>query len=136
LQVVDRGARLSTLPQTRGVLIDPGREETMRETSREIARAAGDGPLFLATREAGFYYLLADVRNPTPFDFPLATAFGRTGQDELVADIKRGELATVCLGITRAGDLTPFRLVYAVKTTMEPGERTPACRFYRRAEGQ
>lgn len=136
LQVVDGGARLSTLPQARGVLIDPGREETMRETSREIARAAEDGPLFLATREAGFYYLLADVRNPTPFDFPLATAFGRTGQDELVADIKRGELATVCLGITRAGDLTPFRLVYAVKTTMEPSERTPACRFYRRAEGQ
>jgi hypothetical protein len=53
-----------------------------------------------------------------------------------VARIRRGDFDAVCLGIRRAGDLTPWRLVFAVKTTLEPGERTPPCRVYRRPAGQ
>jgi 4-amino-4-deoxy-L-arabinose transferase-like glycosyltransferase len=132
----ERGARPSDLPFARGVLLDPVREERMRETAFVLSRAGADGPLFLATPEAGFYSLLSGVPNPTPYDYPLATAFGRTGQAELVAQIRRGELDAVCLGIRRAGDLTPWRIVHTVRTTMEPGERTPACRVYRRPAGQ
>ena len=101
----------------------------MEETASVLARA--DEPQFLAMREAGFYYLLSDVRNPTPYDFPLATAFGRTGQEELVARIRRGEIAAVCLGFSRGGDLTPRPVVDAVRTTMKPGLPMPLCRVYR-----
>jgi 4-amino-4-deoxy-L-arabinose transferase-like glycosyltransferase len=132
----DRGARPSDLPFARGVLIAPEREARMRETAFVLSRAGADGPLFLATPEAGFYYLLSGVSNPTPYDYPLASAFGRTGQAELVARIRQGDLDAVCLGIRRADNLTPWRLVYTVKTTMEPGERTPPCRVYRQPAGQ
>ena len=90
-----------------------------------------NGPLFLATSKAGFYYLLSGVPNPTPFDYPLATAFGRTGQEELVARIRRGEIAAVCLGFSGGGDLTPRPVVDAVRTTMKPGLPMPLCRVYR-----
>ena len=106
------------------------------ETAFTLARAGADGPLFLATPEAGFYYLLADVPNPTPFDYPLATAFGRTGQEELAARIRRGDLDAACLGFQGAGDLTPWPVVNAIRSTMERGERTAICRVYRAPLGQ
>ena len=128
---VERGFRPSNLPLARGVLVDPGREEHMEKTAATLTRVGANGPLFLATSKAGFYYLLSGVPNPTPFDYPLATAFGRTGQEELVARIRRGEIAAVCLGFSRGGDLTPRPVVDAVRTTMKPGLPMPLCRVYR-----
>ncbi len=131
LQVVDKDARLSTLPHARGVLLEPEREERMRRTAETLGREGAGGSLFLAMPEAGFYYLVSGVENPTPYDFPLASALGGDGEDGLVEQVERGDFDAVCLGIRRAGDMTPWRLVHAVKTSMEPGERTAVCRFYR-----
>lgn len=128
---IERGFRPSNLPLARGVLVDPGREEHMEETAATLTRVGANGPLFLATSKAGFYYLLSGVPNPTPFDYPLATAFGRTGQEELVARIRRGEIAAVCLGFSSGGDLTPRPVVDAVRTSMKPGLPMPLCRVYR-----
>ena len=131
LQAVDRDAHLSTLPHMRGVLFDPARERRIGRTADSLAEAGTGGALFLATPEAGFYYLVSGVENPTPYDFPLATAFGRTGQAELTERIRAGGIDAVCLGYRRLGDLTPWLLVHAVKTSLEPAERTAACRLYR-----
>ena len=131
LQAIDRDAHLSTLPHMRGVLLDPARERRIGRTADSLAEAGAGGALFLATPEAGFYYLVSGVENPTPYDFPLATAFGRTGQAVLSERIRAGGIDAVCLGYRRLGDLTPWLLVHAVKTSLEPAERTAACRLYR-----
>ena len=131
LQAIDRDAHLSTLPHMRGVLFEPARERRIERAADTLAAAGTDGSLFLAMPEAGFYYLVSGVESPTPYDFPLAIAFGRTGQAELVQRVESGEIDAVCLGYRRLGDLTPWQLVHAVKVSMEPSERTAACRVYR-----
>ena len=133
---LERGFRPSDLPLARGVLVDPGREEHMEKTAATLARAGSNGPLFLATSKAGFYYLLSGVSNPTPFDYPLATAYGRSGQEELAARIRRGELAAVCLGFRSGGDLTPRQVVDAIRATMKPGLPMAVCRLYWTQPGQ
>ena len=46
--------------------------------------------------QAGFYYLSAGIRNPTPFDYPLATAFGVNGEQAVITAIAEGRITHVC----------------------------------------
>jgi 4-amino-4-deoxy-L-arabinose transferase-like glycosyltransferase len=136
LRIAAGGARFSEVPHTRGVLIDPGRQERMLLTAQTIARESAGGTTFILAPDAGFYYLVSGVENPTPYDYPLATAFGRTGQADVAAMIENGELDVVCLGLRRRDDLAPRLVVRAVRRTMEPGARTAACRVYRMPAAQ
>jgi 4-amino-4-deoxy-L-arabinose transferase-like glycosyltransferase len=130
IQMVDRDAHFSALPHTRGILINPVREETMLAEAEQIGRAGEGRALFLATANAGFWYLETGVQNPTPFDFPLVTAMGSAGEKRVVDAIEDGEIAAVCLGFRRAGILTPRRIVRAVGREMDRGVRTNYCTFY------
>lgn len=134
VQIADREASLTAVPHTNGILITPTRERRMRATARALARAAEGRTLLLATADAGFYYLIADLQNPSPYDFPLATAMGTSGEKELAAAVRAGEFDVVCLGFGR-GDtsLVPRELVQAIRETMRPGARTHACTLYERA---
>jgi 4-amino-4-deoxy-L-arabinose transferase-like glycosyltransferase len=134
VQIADQDASLSAVPHTNGILITPTRERRMRATARALARAAEGRTLLLATADAGFYYLIADLQNPSPFDFPLATAMGTSGETELAAAVRAGEFDVVCLGFGRGdASLVPRELVQAIRETMRPGARTHACTLYERA---
>jgi len=41
-------------------------------------------------RYAGFCHVIIGMKNPTPYDFPYSTAFGRNGQEEVVASLAQG----------------------------------------------
>ncbi|MGH3041666.1 MAG: hypothetical protein ACRDNG_08015 [Gaiellaceae bacterium] len=131
LRVVDQDARPSTLPHARWILIEPERELLIRRTGRSLARQATRGTVFLATPEAGFYYLESGVDNSTPYDYPLVTAFGRTGEAELAAEIERGEVDAVCMRYHVRPERIPWQLVAAVQTSMDGRRYLPACRIYR-----
>ena len=134
VQIAERDATLSAVPHTQGTLITPTRERRMRATARALARAGQGRTLLLATADAGFYYLIADLQNPSPFDFPLATAMGTSGEKELATAVRAGEFDVVCLGFGRGdASLVPRELAQAIRETMREGARTHACTLYERA---
>ncbi len=86
-----------------------------------IAALAPERP-FILSAQAGFYYLAANLKNPTPFDFPLVTAFGRNGEQELIAGIRKGWSVPILYDpyIEKWGPMQPLRLQTAIKSAMRP----------------
>jgi 4-amino-4-deoxy-L-arabinose transferase-like glycosyltransferase len=135
VQTTSRDAELSSLPYLRGVLLDPARERGLRRAGEQLAALGEEGSLFIASDAAGNYYLVSGVQNPTPFDFPLVTAMGPTGEDEVIEAVRAGEIDLVCVGFRRGEILAPLRLLQTVEETMERAPRTRACRVYRERPG-
>ena len=126
------GARpLSSLPHARGVLVDSAEEDEIVAAAAALEREPR--PVFLATSEAGMLYLASGIENSTPFDYPLATALGRDGEERLAEDVERGRFATVCVDFGDEPGLVPERLAAAIDRSLTPGEDLGVCRVYRRA---
>ncbi|MDW8186262.1 MAG: hypothetical protein RMM07_13530 [Anaerolineae bacterium] len=87
---------VSDLPHFRGVLIEPALQESVKRDIAALNALHSEKPVFFLHPYAGFYYLLTELPNVTPFDFPLATAFGRYGQEEVIAAIQTGRIQSVC----------------------------------------
>jgi hypothetical protein len=121
----------SGMPHLRHVLLPRAREAALVREAGALRGAAADGSLFLLLPDAGLYYLGSGLRNPTPFDYPLNTAFGRTGEADVSASIARGSLGRVCMA-TVGGPLAPARLQEAVRSHLAPGPDLGACVMYQR----
>lgn len=130
VQLAQGTTELSDLPHTQGVAVEPEVEARLAATADALA--AEPGPVFLATSEAGILYLVSGVENVTPFDYPLATAFGSDGEAKLAADIEAGRFAAVCMNLSADTDLLPKQLAAAIEDSLVPGEDLGACRMYRR----
>lgn len=91
------GSERSATPHLQGLVLIPTYEDELVAQAREIRSAIGGDTAFLLFPEAGLYYLLGEMRNPTPYDFPLRTAFGTEGQRLVVEQMTRGEIRYVCL---------------------------------------
>lgn len=126
--------QLSTLPHFRGVLMQVAQHTELRTYAKTLAEVmAGDQPLLLSPH-AGFYYLSTGLKNPTPFDYPLVTAFGRQGEAEVMAAISRHEIQTVCLDSQYSQQLSglrPVRLERYVREHMERSGEVGFCTLYR-----
>jgi hypothetical protein len=123
-------ADLSTLPHLRGTFIQ---ERDLAGWEREAARlrsaARSDSRVLLLLPDAGFRYLTTGLRNPTPFDFPFVTTFGRNGQQRVVEALAAGRIGQVCLGRSWFG-LEPTQLVNYVRRTMRPRAQLGFCTLY------
>jgi hypothetical protein len=126
--------RLSTMPHFRGVLVDGSDQAAMLNRAAAQVQESETARPFLLSPQAGFYYLLSGLENPTPYDYPLATAFGREGIEETVAAIEAGRIREVCieplagLGIDR---LRAVHLERSVRATMSPVADVGFCTLYR-----
>jgi hypothetical protein len=129
-QLAQGTTRFSELPHTRGVLVEPSVETEIAGAAAALAREPK--PVFLATSEAGLLYLVSGIENSTPYDYPLATAFGRAGEERLAADVEGGRFAVVCVDFGPDLDLVPTRLAAAIESSMVSGEDLGPCRVYRR----
>ena len=120
---------VSRLPHFRGAIVSPAWQDTARREATALASLHDLAPVFLLHPLAGFYYLLADLHNPTPFDFPLATAFGRQGQQQVISALENGEIRAVCW---EAWDwnLRPALLEEYVASRFEPVRRVGPCTLY------
>ena len=122
---------LSSLPHTRGVSPSTPRSKT-RSAAPRTRSPPSPAQVFLATSEAGILYLVSGVENVTPYDYPLATTFGRDGEEQLAAEIEQGRFAAVCVNFASETDMVPRRLVEAIEGSLVPGEDLGSCRIYRR----
>jgi len=92
---------------------------------------ATGGVVFLLRPDAALWYLAADLRNPTPFDYPYASVFGPDGEDETIEGIRRGAIPWVCVGTPMIGRLAPVTLQRFVFAEMVPAFECPAGTVYR-----
>lgn len=102
------------------------------ETQAEMLKAsAASQEVFILSPPAAFYYHVTGLRNPTPFDFPLSTAFGLHGQAEVIEALERGEFCWVCLSPLGSHSFAPVLLETYVQQHMEPVRSTGWCTMYR-----
>ena len=118
------------LPHVRGVLFPASGAPEVRRQAAELRRAAAGQPLFLLSSDAAFWSLVSGVRNPTPFDCPRSTAFGRTGEARLLLDIESGRLSRVCMAPSPDWRLRPLLLEDAVPLLMRPAGPAGPCTLF------
>jgi hypothetical protein len=86
---------------------------------------------FILSLPAAFYYHVTGLRNPTPFDFPLSTAFGLHGQEEVIQALEQGQVCWVCVSPLGTHPFAPVRLERYVLANLEPAGETGWCTVYR-----
>jgi 4-amino-4-deoxy-L-arabinose transferase-like glycosyltransferase len=123
---------LSTLPHFRGVAV-PGVDETrLRDDGRRLAASADKGQLLILTTYPSVLYLVSGVRNPTPFDYPLVTAFGLSGSTRVLAALESGAIGSVCFAPAATESQRPQGLEQFVQTRMSRVSDLGPCTLYRR----
>jgi hypothetical protein len=89
-------------------------------TDGERVRDTAGRRVLVLRSDAAQWYLALDLRNPTPYDYPLASTFGRSGQDLIAARLRRSDIEWCLMAPADAGPLTPDRLEEAVRSRMDP----------------
>lgn len=99
---------------------------------------AANGALLVLHPAAPLFYFNSNLRNPTRYDYPLVTPFGRTGQQEVIRQIREGSLDRVCLHPLSGEWMTmaPEQLIRFVHTSMVPGPDLGPCRIYTSPTGK
>ena len=122
---------MADLPHLRGVFLQSDDVTRWQRDARQLLTAAHGttDDLLLLVPDAGFRYLITGLRNPTAFDFPFVTTFGRNGQQSVIESVSSGRIKQVCLTGHWFG-LEPTRLVHYVRTTMQPTQRLDFCTLY------
>ncbi|MBC7261057.1 MAG: hypothetical protein H5T63_03505, partial [Chloroflexi bacterium] len=124
----------STLPHFRGILMQADYVEGVRSQAESLKQYTDGEPTFILNPSAAFYYLLTGIKNPTPYDFPFAGAFGLNGEAEVIEAIQQGRIRYVCITPLAFGELTPIQLERYVLEHMEPTHDVGFCTLYRRPQ--
>jgi hypothetical protein len=122
---------VSRLPHFRGVMVGPGLAPRSLSRARELKLAATDGEIFLLSAEAGFYYLVTGLKNPTPYDYPMVTTFGTAGEARVEAMLRGGRIRTACVDPATPPLLRSERVENAVRTHLRFTRQTRLCSLYR-----
>lgn len=132
LRWVARGTHAwSSLRHFRGVLLPESELRTYARFAHATQSAERVESLFFLTPWASTLYLLSEWDNPTPYDYPLVTAFGFDGQDQVVQMIQNGDIEWVCMSPLGKRPLAPQILEEFVLDKMRRGRETPFCTLYR-----
>jgi hypothetical protein len=117
---------VSRLPHFRKVLIKRHVINEIRTSALALSEAShrGERP-FLLSPKAGFFYLVSGAKNPTPFDYPLVTAFGRDGEADVISSFARGSISSIWVDpeISAIPRLRPMRLLIYLGACGKPGEK-------------
>lgn len=121
----------SSLAHLSGPLLPSSRVRELGQGLADVQLKAKGGTLFFLSPSAGLYYLLTERDNATPFDYPLATAFGFEGQTQVRGQIERGEIGWVCWKPLPRQVLRPALLEAYVAEEMELVLEGALCDLYR-----
>jgi hypothetical protein len=120
----------STIPHFQGVRINRDEHSKLMQATDRI-RAIGDSdPVFLLTPYASFFYLAAEIDNRTAFDYPLVTAFGRSGMNEVQRELEEGRIRRVCMTLRPWSRLRPAMLEEYILEHFRRGENLQWCQLY------
>jgi hypothetical protein len=106
--------------------------DQMKHDREMLQAAAAEGPVFLLTDEAGFYYLISGIKNPTSIDYPMVASMGRNGESDIIAAIQSDKNAWACVRSYREPLLRPARLEGYVRTQLQFVKQLGFCDLYRR----
>ncbi|GMQ86399.1 MAG: hypothetical protein BMS9Abin07_1976 [Acidimicrobiia bacterium] len=106
----------------------PRQRGTWPDDTAALRAVAGD-EVFVLRPDASFFYLAGRLRNPTPYDYPLASTFGPHGQERVAAEIVSGAVRWVCQPGPIGGPLAPVRLEQLI-AGMTPVADTPVGSLY------
>jgi hypothetical protein len=124
---------VSNLPHFTGAVNELRFETDTRSQAQTLIAEVGGGQLFFLTPKASFYYLVTDLRNPTPYDYPISFVFGAQGQQEVIGALKEGRIDFVCLFYENwPHSLQARRIVRFVESQMYRQSDLGACRMYSR----
>jgi hypothetical protein len=107
---------------------------TVRDTQR--LRRLTHGSVFIIRADASYYYLAGGLRNPTPFDFPVLSDFGSTGEDGVIDRIEAHRIQFVCVPASdgqpplSGPDFRPLALEHAVRHRMDRVAHLSTCDLY------
>jgi hypothetical protein len=131
LELAAGTARLSSLRHFQGVVMQKAAYRQLQARVDRLRREGGKGT-FILSWEAGFFYLASGLRNPTPFDYPLVTAFGRHGETQVVAAIRSRAISSVCVDHKIfSRPLRPPQLTAFVENGMVRARDAGFCVLYR-----
>ena len=122
--------RPSRVPHLRGTLMAPELQAEVRRRGAALAASARSGPVFVLSADAALRHLVGGIANRTPYDYPLITAFGLRGQDEIRQAIARRRFAAVCVS-PAADRLQAEALKNVVRRSWRAAEDGVGCRMYR-----
>lgn len=125
------GYQISDLPHLRGAALPAPILAALRSDSAGLRANAGADSLFIVNPGAATYYLISGLHNSTPFDYPLVTAFGLTGEADVVRALKDGRLPLVCLTVPDANYLRPVVLETYILENMEAVGQAGPCVLFR-----
>jgi hypothetical protein len=121
------------LPHFEFVMLRRSEIAQLQRNREALVAAANKAPVFLLTSDAGFYYLVSGIRNPTPIDYPLVASMGRDGEERLISAIRSRHLPLVCVRPFPDPLLRPARLEKYVQTEMHFVSHLGFCDLYQAA---
>jgi hypothetical protein len=121
----------STVQHFRGVMIERAVLEDLESEVANLRDHAADGELFMVGPNAGFYYLLSGLRNPTPFDYPFATTFGTAGEERTARAIREGAIKAACIDPSTPARFRPVAVETAIRQSMKPERAAGSCHAFR-----
>jgi hypothetical protein len=99
-------------------------------------RSAADDRVMVLRPDAALFYLAGGLENPTPYDYPYASTFGRHGQAEVIQQIRSGRVPWVCRSMPADDPLAPRELMAFVNDHMTEAAATPIGSLRRLEAGQ
>ena len=87
---------------------------------------------FIIGMNPGFYYLAADIRNPTPYDYPVNSVMGIEGENKIMAMIDNNQIPMIIVMPPPVAwmPMWPHRLVRYVETRMQKTEDSGFCTVF------
>jgi len=99
-----------------GALAPPGEWRRATQAAEEIRRHVGpDRKVMILRLDAGFYYLAADLRNPTRYHYPDAYEFGEDGLAAVRTALRNQTIRFTCIGHDYTRELEPERVIAVVR---------------------
>jgi hypothetical protein len=118
------------LPHFEFALAPRSEIDTLHRDREQLVAAAVRGPIFLLTSDAAFYYLVSQIKNPTPIDYPLRNSMGFDGEGRIIKAIQSGQIQLVCVRSYPNPRLRPLRLEEFVRREMHLVNRLRFCDLY------
>jgi hypothetical protein len=120
----------SNLPHLRYKLLQVDYQAQIQNQARWLIDQTAGEPTLILSPDASLYYLLSGLKNPTPFDFPLLTAFGTSGVSEVKTALAERRIRRVC--VTKIDwPLAPVELEKYVESRLQLGTKAGSCSLYR-----
>lgn len=115
-----------------GALAPPGDWQRAAQAAEEIRRHVGpDRKVMILRLDAGFYYLAADLRNPTRYHYPDAYEFGEDGVAAVGAGLRNQTIQFTCIGHDYTQELEPDRVIAIVRAHSHLVAKLRACDLWR-----